>query len=201
LASQKEKIEKLNDILIVLDIDETLIHATSKEVTDFDHELLGYKIIIRPFLQDFLALIKSHFRVAVWSSATDDYVNAVVASIFPVGYPLEFVWGRGKCTFRPDYKQAEEAGYFDYANHYNYIKRLTKVKKAGYATLEKTLIIDDTPAKCIENFGNAIYPSEFKGNRADNELLLLGQYLLTLKGCTNVRPIEKRFWRKQVANS
>lgn len=60
------------------------------------------------------------------------------------------------------------------------------------------LIVDDTPEKCVRNFGNAIYAIAFEGNPEDAELEKLGRYLLTLKDKDNVRHIEKRNWRMNI---
>lgn len=77
-----------------------------------------------------------------------------------------------------------------------FIKRLKKVKKRGYG-LDKILIIDDTPHKSKENYGNSICVSEFKGEKDDKELLALTTYLETLKSIENVRLIEKRNWKER----
>jgi len=186
------------NILIVLDLDETLIHATNSPKDElWDFELDQYKIYKRPGLEEFLLGLSIHFDVAVWSSASDDYVDQVVQHIFPEGYPLLFVWGRSKCTRQIDYQLIEDQGYIDYYNHMNYAKILKKVKQKGYAPLEKTLIIDDTPRKSKYNYGNAIYPNEFNGEQDDKELPLLFNYLMTLKDVANVRTIEKRDWRNK----
>ena len=185
-------------LLVILDLDETLIHATKTPLySGWDFELAQYKIYVRPGLSQFLKRLKDSFRVAVWSSASDDYVNQVVEKIFPHGYPLEFIWGRTYCTLKHDESILEQYGYSDYYNHLNYVKPLIKVKKKGIAPLEKMLIIDDTPAKSRLNYGNAIYPSEFHGQPEDNELAILADYLETLKSAENVRTIEKRNWREK----
>ncbi len=185
-----------NRILVILDLDETLIHATKKPLfPDWQIELEEYKIFKRPHLDSFLAYIKTAFKVAVWSSASDDYVHEVVKHIFPKDYPLVFVWGRSKCTLQYDYQNIDDLGYSDYFNHLNYAKILKKVKKSGFSTLEKTLIIDDTPRKAKYNYGNAIYPKEFNGDPKDVELDLLIKYLESIKEIDNVRTIEKRGWR------
>ena len=82
-------------------------------------------------------------------------------------------------------------------DHHFYIKRLKKIKRFGFS-LDKILIVDDTPHKSSENYGNAIYPNEFTGNGQDNELSLLIDYLKTLKYVDNVRRIEKRNWREEL---
>ena len=185
--------------LIILDIDETLIHANAKAISeDWDFKVFDYFIYKRPWLDQFLLEIKKHFKIAVWSSASDDYVKEVVSKIFPEDYELEFVWGRSRCTLRLDHQSIDEYGYLDYFNHRNYSKILKKVKKKGYADLKDMLIIDDTPRKCKYNYGNAIYPKEFLGDKNDNELQLLFQYLLKIKDAENFRTIEKRGWRNEI---
>jgi carboxy-terminal domain RNA polymerase II polypeptide A small phosphatase len=188
-------LDSKDKILVVLDLDETLIHSTDNSITEYDFEVFHYKVRIRPFLLEFLEVLKVNFKVAVWSSASDDYVCEIVKRIFPVNYPLEFVWGRSKCTFKANYNKVSEMGYLDYSEHLEYIKRVSKIKRSFNHSLERVLIIDDTPRKAIHNYGNAIYPSEFKGDKNDNELLLLSEYLNTLKDVDNVRAIEKRFWK------
>lgn len=190
---------KANKILVVLDLDETLIHATkSPSLQNWSFEVGPYKVAIRPGLDEFLAGLRSHFNVAVWSSASDDYVLEVVRNIFLLNYPLEFVWGRSRCTLKQDFSRIEAYGYSDPYNHLSYVKPLQKVAKKGFARLENMLIIDDTPSKSRYNYGNAIYPSEFTGDPEDMELAALLKYLLTLKDVTNVRTIEKRSWRDRV---
>lgn len=183
-------------ILLILDLDETLIHATSQPKDDqWNFSLEKYKVYVRPGLDKLLTGIKKYFNIAVWSSASDDYVEAIVDKIFPEDYDLKFVWARSKCTQRFLSKNLEDVGYSD---HRHYSKELKKVKKSGYGTLERMLIVDDTPEKSRSNYGNAIYLHEFKGEQDDNELGLLLKYLISLKDVDNVRKIEKRFWRHEI---
>ena len=187
--------------LLILDLDETLIHATKEPVLfNWDFEIEPYKVINRPFLKEFLNQIKKHYRIAVWSSASDDYVKKVVDHIFPKDYPLEFVWGRSKCTQQFDLQSIDDLGYSDYYNHLNYAKILKKVKKGKFAKIEDILIVDDTPKKSKYNYGNAIFPSEFTGDLKDNELVHLLNYLIQIKNEDNFRIIEKRHWKKQINN-
>ena len=185
-------------ILVILDLDETLIHATTKPVyPNWDFELAQYKVYIRPGLGLFLSELKKMFRVAVWSSASDDYVEKVVEKIFPKGYPLEFTWGRSKCTLQHDKSILERDGFSDYYSHLSYVKPLRKVRKKRFGSIEKILIVDDTPSKSKLNYGNAIYPCEFTGNPADNELSKLSVYLESLSTAYNVRVIENRSRREK----
>ena len=61
------------------------------------------------------------------------------------------------------------------------------------------LIIDDSPEKTKDNYGNAIYINVFEGNQNDQELQVLSEYLHSIKNTNNVRSLEKRGWRNQVS--
>ncbi len=188
--------------LLILDLDETLVHATKEPLSySCNFSIEQYMVYKRPYLNAFLDKVKAYYKIAVWSSASDQYVEQVVANIFPPDYPLEFVWGRSKCTQQMDQESMEDLGYSDYYSHLNYSKILKKVKKKGFAKMEDILIIDDTPRKSKHNYGNAIYPTEFIGDPNDMELKLLLSYLIQIKEETNFRKIEKRNWQEQVLNA
>ena len=176
---------KTEKILLILDLDETLIHATETKLDiEPDFQYSDYYIYKRPNLIEFLTEMNRYFELAIWSSADDQYVNDVVEIIKPTGIEFQFVWARSRCTPRRDYE----------LDKYVYEKRLKKVKKQGFR-LEKSLIVDDSPEKTRDNFGNAIYVLPFEGNQKDNELNLLSEFLKIIKNLENVRRIEKRGWR------
>ena len=113
--------------LLVLDLDETLIFATPDPlVRPADFRLFDYHIYKRPFLEPFIDVVAQHFALAVWSSASDDYVELVVENIWPRHIPLEFVWGRSRATMRRVITDEFFAG--DASDHLNYRKPLLKVK-------------------------------------------------------------------------
>ncbi len=177
---------KEEKILVILDLDETLIHATENQLevpAAFVYE--EYYVYKRPGLHEFLTEMNTHFKLAIWSSADDKYVSDIVALIQVSGIEFAFVWARSRCTTRRDYE----------LDRYVSEKRLKKVKKQGFR-LEKTLIIDDSPEKTRDNFGNAIYVLPFEGDPKDNELELVSNFLKSIIDVDNVRTIEKRGWRK-----
>jgi len=185
--------------LLILDIDETLIHARKDALEHkADFMIADYYVYTRPFLTAFLTALQKDFILAAWSSASDDYVQAVLQQIIPQDIQLEFAWGRSRCTYKRNTQMDEHhfSRHYD-NNHYHYTKPLTKVKRKGYC-LERILIVDDSPHKLQDNYGNAIYPKAFEGNPNDDELHYLLQYLQTLKDKTNVRNIEKRNWRAKL---
>lgn len=177
--------------MIILDLDETLLHATPYPHNEnWDIDLGHVKVYKRPGLDLFLTSLKEHFEVAVWSSAPDEYVQNVVKHIFPADYGLQFVWGRSRCTPRPDY----DSIYQDASHSAALVKLLNKVKKRGYTRLEKILMVDDTPSKGRFNYGNLVCANEFRGDSSDDDLPYLLQYLVSLKDVENVRKIDKRNW-------
>ncbi len=188
-----------NKTLLILDLDETLIHARETPLERKEaFKAFHFYVYLRPYLNDFLKQIRDDFLIAVWSSASEDYVQKIVDHIFPKDYPLEFVWGRKRCVYRSKRFSKDYGRYLsDYETPFFYLKPLQKVKRQGFR-LERILIVDDSPEKVQNNYGNAIYPTEYTGNSEDDELLHLATYLQTLKNKTNVRTIEKRGWKTEV---
>ena len=122
-------------------------------------------------------------------------MQAVVERAFPASVTPAFVWARSRCT-RFRLPGLDEQGFdsLDYSTQYEFAKRLKKVVRRGF-DLKRTLIVDDTPEKVRQNYGNAIYIKPYLGAPDDRELASLAEYLLTLKEVENVRGIEKRHWR------
>ena len=186
-----------NKTLLILDLDETLVFATSKQLERAaDFEVFSYYIYKRPYLNEFLHSVNNDYQLAVWSSASDDYVQEVAQQIFPKDIDLKFVWGRSRSTYQRKIQMNPYTDWYDNSHHY-YIKNLKKLKRQGYQ-LQRILIVDDTPHKAQNDYGNAIYPTEYEGDVKDNELQKLAYYLKPLKDKTNVRRIEKRNWRSLV---
>lgn len=176
---------ELAPILLILDIDETLLYASEKRLEQEPDSRVGpYFIYVRPYLQEFLQCCNEHFRLAVWSSSSADYLNAIVTAILPNELKLEFVWSRERCIQRFDGELQE----------IYYVKDLKKVRRMGF-DLDRMLILDDTPKKVERNFGNAVYAKPYFGDPADSELRDLSRYLRSLALVPDVRRVEKRGWR------
>ncbi len=110
-------------ILMILDLDEKLVYATEESLGRAHDFVLGpYFVYRRPHLTEFLAACSADFRLAIWSSASDDYVREIVGRIMPPGREPAFAWGRSWCVRRFDPESFEEY----------HVKDLKKVKQAGY---------------------------------------------------------------------
>ena len=176
--------------LLVLDLDETLIHTTGASLgRAADFTFAGYDVYRRPHLADFLAFAFATFDVGIWTAAGEDYAAKVVAEVFQ-DRPLRFVWSSERCTQRRDFT----------TDAHITIKRLAKLRRSAGYQLEHIIAVDDTAAARQCNYGNLVHVAEFTGAPTDDELLLLlPTYLAALAHEPNIRAVEKRGWRKRIA--
>lgn len=167
----------ITDHVIVLDIDETLVHA-DEQISNLDNlnknipfmEKLKFKVIhlndnkvkfpiwyiTRPYLREFLLFCFSYFRfVCVWSAGDHRYVNEIVQSLFKFLPKPHIVFTKNNC-------------YHDTVDNYN--KPLNKIidelnnkykLKDDKVTLKNILILDDRLDNFIPNPKNGILVPTF----------------------------------------
>lgn len=175
--------------LLVLDLDETLVSAEDEargipgEVAFAEHH-----VVARPGLADFLRKVRGEYDVAIWTASTAEYAEPIVRHF--IGEPLVFLWDRRRCTLHSDVNTRD----------WVYLKDIKKIVRAGYAK-ERTLIVDDTPAKIARSYGNYVRIAPFEGDLADNDLKFLGAYLVSIAGTANMRSLDKRGWRSRAFRS
>ena len=177
--------------LLILDLDETLIYSSLEKLPDTEQlqHIIWNKYFIhqRPFLNKFLHRIKDYYKLAVWTSAGDEYAAKIIGFTGLQNLSLEFIWTRKRCTL----KREPETG-----TSY-YLKNLKKVFKLGYLK-EKVLIVDDTPENLNQQYGNYIRILPFQGDKNDRDLLKLLNYLIRISDEENFRKIEKRGWEHNI---
>lgn len=171
--------------LLVLDLDETLIHSVERPLdSPADFRAGDFLVYRRPFLADFLDAAAQWFTLAVWSSASEPYVRVLVDEVFS-GRPVEFVWARDRCTQKFDADRQE----------FYWFKNLQKLKRRGFR-LERVLVIDDSPEKIAGHYGNHLAVSPFTGDLSDSELRDVLPFLERVRHAENFRVVEKRSWRQ-----
>ena len=176
--------------LLVLDLDETLVHTVDKPLAGLvvDYRVGEYVVYKRPHVDAFLTRMGAIFNLAIWSKGGTGYVVPTVQLLFEPHVKPLFVWSFPRCTRR-----------FDHEVHEPYhIKDLKKVRKQGYPR-ERTLIVDDDPRNAERNFGQCVTIRPFNGEQDDCELLHLATYLESLVSVPNFRTVEKRYWRDRFA--
>ncbi len=100
-----------DQILLILDVDETFLYAAEHSLhREPDYNIGPYFVYLRPFLIEFLEQVQQHFQIAVWSSSSCDYVEAIVNMIFPNEIQPEFIWSRTRCV--PQLEPERHEHYF-----------------------------------------------------------------------------------------
>ncbi|HJL00938.1 MAG TPA: HAD family hydrolase [Polyangiaceae bacterium LLY-WYZ-15_(1-7)] len=176
------------DKLLVLDLDETLLHTRAAPLDGREpHGVIGPWVAYRrPHVAAFLDAALDLFEVGVWTSAGAGYAAQAVRWLEG---ELAFVWSRSRCTRDFDPEQMEVV----------HAKPLRKLLRKGWRK-EAILAVDDTPAKWRRSYGNLVRVAPFEGDPADDELPALLRYLEELGPAPNVRTIEKRGWRQRTVN-
>ena len=174
--------------LLILDIDETLLHSSPEPLgREADITLFGrYWVYLRPGLAGFLETAAEHYRLAFWTTAGREYAEQVIGHL-ALSQPPEFLWTEDRCTRRLDPETQE----------IYWIKDLKKVERRG-EDLARVLVVEDTPRAIERQYGNVIPVRAYAGEPEDQELGLLAAYLSGIAGCSNVRALEKRHWRHGV---
>jgi len=182
-----KNIPKYNKLLI-LDIDETLIHSSEKQLDRIpDFKLDEYFVYIRPGLEEFILNCSKLFSLAVWTASSSEYAREVIKNIFPDDLQLEFILTGERCLIKRNID----------LDVIEIFKPLKKVKRKGYL-LNNILIVDDTAKTFKYNYGNGILIKEYLGEENDIELFLLLRYLEIIGAEENVRVIDKRRWKSKI---
>ena len=173
--------------LLVLDLDETLVYSTTKELANKEAFQYGhYFVYTRPHLNWFLKEISNHFRVGIWSAADELYVSSIVEQILPKNIKLEIMLGRTSCSR----KLNSETYTYSYTKNITYLVKL-KLK------LEQIILVDDNPDNAKINSGNIIVIKPFIGDMNDQELKFLYDYLLTIRYTKGISKIAEHKERKE----
>jgi carboxy-terminal domain RNA polymerase II polypeptide A small phosphatase len=165
-------------MLVIFDLDETLIHAHTDTCRPCDFVSGPYRCQIRPFARALIESVLSQFDAAVWTSAGDLHARAVVEALFGTDSALRFVWSAERCTHHRDLEDGQ----------------LVSLKKLH---LNRVVAIDDSPEKHSRNYGNLVRVNPWQGEEDDTELRELPSYLAWLARHSSVRTVEKRGWLHQ----
>jgi RNA polymerase II subunit A small phosphatase-like protein len=164
--------------LVIFDLDETLIHATANKLAVQEDGKFGALYLYRrPFLQEFLAACATQYTLAIWSSAADDYVSAVVQQLITSEVQFAFVWGRSECWLKTVKQPLGDPRNGMFRKEHRYIKPLEKLTRKGYK-MRQLLIVDDSLSKVEDNPGNFVIVPMYEGSLQDDVLLKLGTWLL-----------------------
>ena len=190
----KKDIDK-NKKLLLLDLDETLIHSEYKfsynnKISNSDKikEKCIYKeihfkegesefqmiIFIRPFLNDFLENMNSYFDLGIFTAALKNYAEAALKIIDPSEKFFKFKFFRDSCIN---------------INDKIYIKDLSIIDNYD---LKNIILVDNSLYSFLNNLNNGVLVNSFYYDENDDQLIFAKNYILnSLLNCDDVRIVNE----------
>lgn len=182
-----------NDLVVVLDLDETLFHTTFQELSHpCRHVVANEWLYVRPGAVDFVKKALKTFTVCVWTSASFDYAKHALDC-------LGFSLSNFACVLTNT--NVTKTSFDIYSHHigiqqYRSLKDLKKISKKTKTSLKHIIAIDDNPSFYTRQYGNLVKIPAYLGNEDNFSFDKLYDYLVFLSKQENVRTIEKRNWQK-----
>jgi len=166
-----------NRVCLVLDLDETLVHASFTPVDHFDFTFpifikgKEYQMYVRkrPFMEEFLAAVAQKFEVVVFTASMSEYASEVLDLIDPTGVLIHHRLFRQHCT--------NTNGLF--------IKDLGLLGRP----LERVVIVDNSPTAFLWHPHNAIQCTSWFDDACDSELREIIPLLDELAVASDVVPV------------
>lgn len=189
----KQKLTKLPERpnhkkTLILDMDETLIHADVDFNFKFHDEILKFTcedeeilipLILRPHLFEFLNFAYEHFELVIFTASEPSYADAI----------LDYI--------EKDKKYFAKRLYRDsclYLNPGLYIKDLNIFQNRN----QKDIVIVDNSVFCFSNqLNNGILISSFFNDQNDSMLMNLVNYLNILANADDIREENKKYFQFQ----
>ena len=198
--------------LLLLDLDETLIHAdfdNKYEIEEYDtiinfesnnekkinvddneninnsnNNIINVGIILRPFVKEFLEKLSLYFDIGIFTASVKEYADAVINYLDPENNFIKFRLYRNNCIFVNDEIK---------------IKDLRILKDID---LKKIVLVDNNMYSFAAQISNGILINSFYSNKKDNELLNVFGYLIShIYSAEDVRKInEETFQFKKIRN-
>lgn len=161
---------------LVLDLDETLVHASSTPLPNPDHVIelssrMKLHVLERPFLNEFLESMSAIYELVIYTAGDKEYAFAVVEKIDPRGR-ISHILHREHCV--PN--KTGELG-----------KDLSLLGR----DLKHVIFIDNLEANFRRQKDNGLKITDFYSDKSDDELKSLIPFLEYTSELDNVRPIWK----------
>jgi NLI interacting factor-like phosphatase len=127
-------------------------------------------IIPRPNLSSFLEFLDQHFCLAIWTSAKQKTARKLVELLIPqsIKNRLLFVWSQGQCQV--DTVQDSKDGVTVTEKLYRKDLGLVWLKFPLWNRYN-TLLMDDSPDKCVQWKENALHPQPLHGRRIQKQYM------------------------------
>jgi TFIIF-interacting CTD phosphatase-like protein len=164
-------ITNMNKKLVILDLDETLLHACHEWIGKQPSFVISNAMIhLRPGVNDFIEAISKHFDIAIWTASYGLYTKDIIKELFGTKTNLRFVLTREDCD-----PITESDGYPAFE------KDTQKILDLGWYH-EDFIIVDDKPHLVKSKHLNILEVRPFYGSTTDTELFRLKERILSLIG-------------------
>ena len=176
--------------LLLLDLDETLIHSSERNPESFDMQLTfeedpGTKVILglnfRPYLLKFLTCVQEFFELGIFTASTKDYATRIIEQIDPCRKIFSIVLFRQDCLHIKDNI---------------YLKDLLII---GNRSPEEVFLVDNNSYFFYNQLENGIPIIPFLEDRNDTQLVHLLFFLVYLATLPSV-DLRKELIRNQFKN-
>ncbi|KAL6622248.1 hypothetical protein LY90DRAFT_397486 [Neocallimastix californiae] len=163
--------------VLVLDLDETLIHSTSRGSRNHDYmievlldkHICLYYVYKRPYVDSFLKKVSEWYKVVVFTASLKEYADPVIDYLDPEKKIFSKRYFRESCQFRNGI----------------YMKDLQVIEK----DLSKICLVDNSTFSFEINKENGIPIETWINDPKDRELLNLLPFLDALRFVEDVRSI------------
>ena len=173
-----------NKKTLILDLDETLLHADIDFNFKFHDDILKFireetdeeiliPLILRPHLFDFLNFASEHFELVIFTASEKNYADAIIDYIEKEKKYFSKRLYRNNCI---------------YLHPCLYIKDLSLVSNRN---VKDIVIVDNSMFSFAFNLSNGILISSFFNDKNDSMLLNLSNYLRYLLNAEDVRTVNK----------
>ena len=162
--------------LIILDLNGILCYRIRRQLKFADHDvntIYPYRpqlgpdiaqtpIIPRPNVASFIEYLDQHFCLAIWTSARAKTANALIKILIPepVRDRLLFVWSQSQCEASLQDPDSSIPSDVIFRKNLGIVWR-----KFPLWNTCNTLLIDDSPDKCIYYKENSIHPPSLNGRQ------------------------------------
>eukprot|EP01026_Neomeris_dumetosa_P070379 TRINITY_DN7020_c0_g2_i3.p1 TRINITY_DN7020_c0_g2~~TRINITY_DN7020_c0_g2_i3.p1 ORF type:complete len:274 (-),score=38.32 TRINITY_DN7020_c0_g2_i3:317-1066(-) len=164
---------------LVLDLDETLVHASIEALDTFDFqieislngEIMQVYVKCRPYLKQFLSAVAQEYEVVVFTASLEAYADKVLDRIDPSKKLISHRLFRDSCVCVSG----------------NYLKNLAVLGR----DLVSTIIVDNSLQAFGYQLDNAVPIVGFTDDPSDTELIRMWSFLLRASQVRDVRDFIK----------
>ncbi|KAM3131143.1 hypothetical protein pb186bvf_016723 [Paramecium bursaria] len=164
--------------LLILDLDETLVHTCSQKdnpqvlIKANDSTMIG--VNLRPHLQQFLDTLKNYYQIFVFTASSPAYATAIIDFIDPNQHSILGIFTRGHCM-------ETKNGFM--------IKDLRILKDIN---LKDVIIVDNLSHSFGLQIDNGVPILEWQNDPKDQELKFLAEYLIEASFQNDIREYNRK---------